>query len=268
MVGRLVRRLEDSDAVARTARLGLVSRGVVWTLIGVLAVSVARTGGRGEQADQTGALRTLAGSPGGTALLLALAAGFLAYGLYRVLTAAVGHLDEHGARRRVRRAKSTAEVALYLAAAGSVLRTALGRAPDGERQTESLTATALGLPGGRALVGVVGAGAVVVAVALAVRAVAQRPHADRLDGVPGPVRRPVVALGVAGLLGRSLAVGLVGGFLVSAAVRVDPDRARGLDQSLDALRDQPFGPYLLLLAAGALLSYGLWSFAEAAWRDV
>ncbi|HWG95373.1 MAG TPA: DUF1206 domain-containing protein [Mycobacteriales bacterium] len=267
MIG-LVRRLEDSDAVAHTARLGLVSRGVVWTLIGVLALSVAVTGGSGQQADQTGALRTLAGTPGGTGLLVALAAGFLAYGLYRVLCAAVGHRDEDGARRWLRRAKSAGEVVLFLGAAGSTLRTALGTTPDSEQQTESLTARALGLPGGRWLVGLAGAAAVSIAVVLAVRAVAQQSHEDRLEGVPRRLQRPVVALGVAGMVGRSLAVGLLGGFVVQAAVAYDPERARGLDRSLSALRDQPFGPYLLLLAAAALLSYGLWSFAEAVWRDV
>jgi hypothetical protein len=123
------------------------------------------------------------------------------------------------------------------------------------------------LPGGRTAIGLGGAVAVVVAVVLFFRACGHH-HLDRLEDVPARLERPVAWLGVAGLGGRSLAVALVGGFLVNAAVRFDPEEAKGLDAALDELAQQPFGTGLLLLAAAALLCYGLWSLVEAVWRDV
>jgi hypothetical protein len=268
MSGRaLARQVEDSPLAERTARLGLVARGVLWSLVGVLAASVA-VGGGGEQADQGGALRAVGSTPGGTALLLALSAGFLAYAAYQLLCAAVGHRAASGVRRALRRAKNAGEALLHLAAAASCVRAAVRSAPDSEQQTRSATAAVMGAPGGRLLVGAVGAVAVAVAVALVARALVQRHHADRLRGVPRALRRPVTVLGVAGYAGRSLALGLVGGFLVSAALRFRPDEARGLDAALDAVRGQPFGRSLLLLAAASFLAYGLWSFVEAAWRDL
>jgi hypothetical protein len=266
-VKQLAERAEEHRLVERFARAGLGSRAVVWVLIGLLAASVAFGGGSGESSDQGGALRAVSQTPGGTLLLLLLAAGFLAYSAYRFLCAAVGHRHAETRKRWLHRAKSGGEALIYGAAAVSSVRAALGDSPDSEQDTRSLTATVMGWPTGRVLVGVVGVAAVVVAVALFVRAL-QHHHAERLENVPTWAKRPVVWLGVAGLGGRSLAIGLVGGFLANAAVQLDPDEAKGLDAALDTLAQQPFGVGLLLLAAASLLCYGLWSFVEMLWRDV
>ncbi len=220
----LAERAEEHHLVERVARAGLLSRAVVWLLIGALAASVAFGGGSSQSSDQGGALRAVAGTPGGRLLLVLLAAGFVAYSLYRFLCAAVGHRDDEGRTRLLHRLKSAAEGLVYGAAAASTLRTALGQAPDSERETRSFTAAVMGVPGGRTLVGLLGAGAVLLAVALFVRACTHH-HVERLEGVPSGLRRPFAWLGVAGLAGRSLAIGLVGGFLVVAALRFDAQQA-------------------------------------------
>lgn len=263
-VEQLARRAERSDGSKRAARAGLVARGVVWSLIGVLAASVA-AGGE-QDADQGGALRAVGDSPAGGVLLVVLAVAFVGLAGNKALTAAVGHRDHEGASRLLHRLGSAGKALVYLLAAAACVRTVVGQAPDGEEQADSVTARVMEVPGGRTAVGVLGALAVVVAVALVVRAL-KHDHAD--DMRPPPRwRRRVLWLGVAGHTGRSLAIALVGGFLVHAALRYDPDEAKGLDAALQAVRDQPAGPALLVVAAAALLAYGLWSFAEAAWRDV
>jgi hypothetical protein len=266
-VKRFAERAEDHHLVERFARAGLGSRGVVWLFIGALAASVAMGGGSSQQSDQSGALRALADTPGGFVLLLALALGFVCYSGYRFLCAAVGHRHDQTRKRVLHRLKSGGEGVIYAAAAVSSLRTAFGDSPDSEEDTRSTTATVMELPGGRTVVGLVGAVAVVVAVVLFVRALTHH-HAERLENVPARLERPVVWLGVAGLGGRSLAISLVGGFLVNAALQFDPDEAKGLDAALDELARQPFGMWLLLLAAASLLCYGLWSLVEMLWRDV
>ena len=265
-VGRAARQAEQHPVVERFARAGLGSRAALWLLIGVLAASVA-LGGGSQEADQGGALRAISSTPGGTVLLLLVAAGFACYSAYRFLCAAVGHRDEDGTKRVLRRLKSLGEGVVYGAAAVMSLRTALGVSPDSEQDTKSATATVMGWTGGRTLVGLLGAVAVVVAVVLFVRAL-QHHHADRLDGAPPHWRRHLIRLGVAGLGGRSLAVALVGWFLVDAALTYDADRAKGLDAALDAVAQQPFGQLLLLLSALSFMAYGLWSLAEMRWRDV
>src|SRR5687768_8777784 len=77
----------DSDEVADHAgRIGLVARGFVYCLLGVLALALALGGtSQGDQVDQRGALKELAEKPFGKPLLVALIIGFLAYALWRVI---------------------------------------------------------------------------------------------------------------------------------------------------------------------------------------
>lgn len=259
---------EGSALVDKGARLGLAARTLVWTTIALLALAVAA--GNSAKPDQSGALATLGNNPLGTVLLVATAVGFAAYGLYRVLTATVGHRDQPPGRARwLRRAQSAAEAVLYLAAAVTTARFVLGRGADSEKQTDATTARLMALPGGRWLVGLVGIVVVVVGAVMAYRAVRER-HAADLDPARASrrLRRAAVAVGVVGLAGRGVVIALVGGFLVDAAARFDPQQAKGLDATLQTVAQQPFGRGLLLLAALALLAFGVWSLAETLWRDV
>jgi hypothetical protein len=127
----------------------------------------------------------------------------------------------------------------------------------------------MGVTGGRTLIGLTGVVAIGVAGALAWRAL-QSKHEDKLESfrVPDGLRRPVIAVGVVGLIGRSAVVALVGAFLVNAAVRFDPQEAKGLDASLRTVAEQPYGQLLLGVAAVGVLGYALWSLVETVWRDL
>src|SRR3954447_4744351 len=89
---------EDSTTVEWLARLGLASRGVIWLVVGLLAVQVAL--GNNTQADKNGALRAIADKPLGELLLVVLAIGFLGYAAWRLLEGAVGHRDESDDKKR------------------------------------------------------------------------------------------------------------------------------------------------------------------------
>lgn len=257
----------DHPVVETGARLGLAARTLVWTTIGLLTVAVAA--GQRAQPDQTGALSSLRAQAFGKLLLGVMAAGFVSFALYRVVTASVGHRDlPEGRARLLRRAQSAAEVVLYLAAALTTARFALGGGADSERQTDSTTARVMGWTGGRELVALAGAVVVVVGLGMAYRAVRTKHAPDLGRRTPQRLRRPVVLIGAFGMAGRGVVIALVGAFLVQAAVRFDPKDARGLDQTLQALADRPYGRPLLLAAAAALLAFGLWSLAETVWRDV
>jgi hypothetical protein len=107
-------RAHRSDAVEWLARAGLAARTLVWFVLGGLVVRLA-LGQGGQSADQSGALKSIAGTPGGDAVLAVLALGFVLWGLYRLLSAAVGHQDVDDATKRwAHRGKAAAEGLLYL----------------------------------------------------------------------------------------------------------------------------------------------------------
>ncbi len=257
---------EESRPVHGLARLGYVGRGVLYVLVGVLALQVAF--GHQTRADPNGALATVKKQPLGGALLVVLAVAFVGYAAWRLIEGAAGHRDVRGARTRLaRRAGSVIAGLAYLAIAGWTLRF-LVSSPRGD-QAEPLTARVMQQPGGRLLVGALGAGIVVAGLVLAVRGLRET-FLDELDQqrMPGPVRTAAGALGLVGLVGRGLVVALLGAFLVRAAVTFDPDKAKGLDEALKTVAARPYGDWLLSAAALGLVCYGLWCFLEAAYRKV
>lgn len=258
--------VHESTAVERLARLGLASRGVVWLVLGLLVVAVLR--GKQEQTDRQGALRAIADQPFGEVLLVVLVVGFLGYALWRGLSAAVGHRDDDGTKRTGKRLLSGGKAALYVFLAFSTLRFLTGGGSGGDRTT-STTARVMGHSGGRLLVGAVGLVVIGIGVGMVVRALMGK-HEKKLEQyrVPDGARSTVKAVGTAGLSGRGLVLGLLGAFLLKAAVQFDPAEAKGLDAALKALADQAYGKALLVLAVLAVLAYAAWSFVEAAYRRI
>jgi hypothetical protein len=257
------RTAHDSRPVEVLARLGLASRGLVWLVLSVLAFSLVL--GRAAQADQEGALRALAAQPFGRPLLAVLAAGFAGYAAWLLLEAVVGYRDDD--RRLLRRARAGIKALVYLALSLST-GMFLARGAGGG-STASRTADVMSHPGGRTAVGAAGAVLVGVGIYLAVKGI-RRKHADCLEHyrVPRLLRRPAVACGAVGYVGRGVTLGLVGAFLVRAAVRVDPNQAKGLDAVLQTVVQQPYGRVLLGLTVVGMLAYALWSFFEAAFREI
>ena len=265
--------MDDAEQAARTAhgskpvellaRLGLASRGLVFAVLGVLALTLAFGGDA--QADHNGALRALTDRPFGEPLLLILAAGFAGYAAYLALSAAVGHRsEEHPVAMRL---KDAAKTLVYAALAVSTV-SFLARGESGG-STPSRTADLMSRPGGRTAVAVVGLVVLAVGGYLAVKGL-RRKHAECLEHyrVPSALRRPAITVGAVGYVGRGVTVGLVGAFLVQAAVRTDPQQAKGLDAALHSVLERPYGPVLLGLTAVGVLAYALWSFIEAAFRKI
>jgi hypothetical protein len=263
---QLARRVESSDAVEWLARLGLGSRGVIWLVVGLLAVQVAL--GDNTEADKNGALRAIADKPFGHLLLVVLILGFFGYAAWRLLEGAVGHRDQdEGLKRWSKRGASLFRGAVYLGLAISTLRfVANGGGGD---KTQPLTARVMSATGGRTLVFLVGAGIFVGGVAMAVRAFRQKFEDDLNTGqMSEALLAATKAIGTAGLASRGFVFGLIGWFLIDAAVRFNPDQAKGLDASLKTVAHQPFGRVLLFVAAVGLLAFAIWSFIEARYRKL
>lgn len=255
----------DSRAVEVLARLGVASRGLVWLVLASLAFTLVR-GGQA-QADQTGALEQLSSTPLGGSLLVVLAVGFGGYAGWLLLEAAVGHLGDDA--RLLRRLESLGKGLVYVAlgvSTGTFLLRGSGGSGD---QTASRTAELMSYPGGRTAVGVVGAALVGLGIHLLVKG-ARRKHAECLEHyrVPRALRHPAILCGAVGYVGRGFTLGLVGAFLVRAAVRFDPQEAKGLDAALQTVVSQPHGRVLLGLTVVGMLAYALWSFFESAFREI
>ncbi len=255
----------NSDAVNKAARVGFLAKGLVYALIGVLAVQVAL--GDSQQADQKGALQAVAERPGGTVVLWLMVGGFVGYALWRFSEAAWGRRDETDDRKRTaKRLGSAVNGLVYLAFAVLAFRTVTSSSSSGS-ESSSLTAKALEWPGGQVLVGIAGLVVIVIAGALTVRGL-KTDFEKHLDtGRMGSTTFTVVRrLGQVGYVARGLVFGLVGVLVVKAALDHQPGKAEGFDVALKSLADAPFGPALLVAAGLGLVCFGAYCVAEARYR--
>ena len=90
----------------------------------------------------------------------------------------------------------------------------------------------------------------------------------RLDKLSAALRRWGSRAGVVGHVARFVVFGLIGVFVIKAAVDYSPQDAIGLDGALEKLARAPYGPWLLGLTAVGLVAYGLFCFVDARLRDV
>ncbi|MEW2293019.1 DUF1206 domain-containing protein [Streptomyces sp. NPDC006743] len=265
------RRAADSTAMAVAARAGFAARGLIYVLVGVIALQIAFHGdGDGRQADRGGALGELAGKPLGSVMLWAVGVALAGMALWRLSEAVVGGAGPDGAKP-AKRAAAAARFVFYAFVSFSVLSYAAGDKGSGsgssDRRTDDVTATVLGWPTGQWIVGAAGAAVVAAGLWIAVQAVRKK-FRERLrtEAMSPRARKVTDVLGVAGGTARGVVFAVAGVFAVVAAVRHQPGRARGMDDTLRSFRDLPAGPWLLALIALGLAAFGAFSWCSARWR--
>jgi hypothetical protein len=275
--GREVRARAGSNSgwYAVLARSGLVAKGASYGLVGVLAVKLA-LGDGGRATSRQGALQTLAQHAFGEIVLAALAFGLAGYAIWRFVQA-VAERDEDGGEKGKLKAwgkragyagRGLIYASLTFSAVSILLRDGGGSQSQNEKAHQT-TATVLGWPGGRWLVGA--AGLVIIGVALwnAYRGLSQKFEDKwRTGGMSHVQRRWGRRAGVVGHLARGVVFALIGIFVTKAAVDYNPKDAVGLDGALRKLADGSYGPYLLGITAAGLVCYGLYCLVDARYRDV
>jgi Domain of Unknown Function (DUF1206) len=265
-VSTSARRASHSPAARALARAGLTARGIIYILIGWVAILVA-LGQSSREADQQGALQLLAGKPYGLVSLWLLGIGFAAYALWRLSEAAFGVTGEgNGAGPRL---KSLVRALVYAGFAYLTFQVISGAQGSQAGQQQDWTAKAMHHPAGRWLVGIIGLIVVIAGLALVAEGVRRKfvKHLRTSEMRP-QTRRIVERLGVIGTAARGLIFALAGVLVIDAAVTYSPSKAGGIDKALLTLRGQPFGEFLLILAAVGLIIFGIYGLCEARWRRV
>jgi hypothetical protein len=252
----------DGDWVDWVARAGLVAYGVVYVLIGWLAIQLA-FGDRSGAPSSSGALRELAQQPFGGVLIWVVSLGMFLLALWQLIEAGFGHRDEEGKKRLVKRLSSAGKAVVYIVIGYSGVKIAIGSGSSGKGE-ETFTAQLMNLPAGQLLVAAVGLAIIGFGVYQIYRAWTEG-FADKLDGEgrSGKSGTAYIAFGKAGYSARGLAFVIVGGLFCYAAITHDAKKSGGLDQALFEILDQPFGQVLLALVGVGLACFGLFTFAQA-----
>ncbi|HKJ56458.1 MAG TPA: DUF1206 domain-containing protein [Nitriliruptoraceae bacterium] len=254
----------------RGVRLGYTARALLWGIIGITSLTLA-LGNGGETQGSDGALRTLAGQPFGSVLLWAVTIGLAAYALWRLIQAATVSEDDLGKNIGKRLYYGVRGVIYGLLAwsAFKLVTSAGGGGGGGGDAKQSMTATALGWPGGVFLVGAVGVGIICYGLWQWYRSATRSWEDDLNTGqMSSSMQTGVNAAGIIGYVARGVLFGVIGWYLLQGALTYDPDKAIGTDQALTSLAGQAYGPWVLGAVAIGLLGFALFSLAQAAYRQI
>jgi hypothetical protein len=262
--------VERRRSFQRFARAGLGARAVIYAVVALLCVDLARRGSAPAPADGSGALEEVARQPAGVLALIVLAVGLLGYAAWRVVAAAAP-LGPATRERPARRLGLAASGLVYLGLCVQAIALVAGRdATSGvTSDPEPIAASVLRWPGGEVLLAAVAVLVAVGGVALAVWGAAHDYAAVlRRDAMGEPGFRLARVFGIVGDGVRGALVVVLAGYLMVAAVRDRPGEVKGLDQALAEAAHGPGGVELLALAAAGVFAFSLYSLAEARYRRI
>lgn len=277
---RTARAVAGSAWGDKGARIGLASRGLVYLLLGYLVARIAfgalGEGSTSHTASGPGVAQAVAAQPGGRVVLVVLGIGLAWYAIFSLLDAILHHDRESPAAKRWGDRLLSAwgfvvfgAFSVYCFVTASSQNAGHQRAAQSDRKQAQWSAKVLGWPGGAVWLGILGVVLLVIAFFLVTR-VFRASFRERLDRsrMGRTEWRLAVAAGVIGYLGRAFLFGIVGWFVLGAAIEDDPAHGQGVDGSARLLAASPAGGALLVAVAAGLAVYGLYVFVEAVRRKV
>jgi Domain of Unknown Function (DUF1206) len=252
------------------ARWGLVSKGSLYLLVGVIAADVSIGGGE-RLRDRGGALATLTDTWYGKLLVASLAIGLAGYAAWRFAEGVLGRPLEGGEKEGwLKRIGYFARAAWYVFLLAIALSALYGaNEAGGSREEDRVTARVLEYPLGRWIVAGVGLGILGAGAFNLWRGFTARFRKNlKLRKMSEVEEKAFTVMGIVGHLARGVVFSLIGFFLVRAAWRYDPDEAIGLDGALAQILQRDYGDTLLGIVATGLIAYGLYCYVEARYREV
>jgi len=266
---RGARRAATNPALELAARAGWVVKGLLYAVMGVLALGVAF--GRARATDQKGSVELLTGLVGnvaGEVLLIGIGVALAGYALWSFFCAIFDPLPDGGRGKGLgRRLAFAGSGAAYAALLLFCLQLLFGRGGQtSDSEVPRVVAELLDYPLGPWLAGLAGAAAI-AAGAGQVLAAFRSGFGKEVDqgDMDEKERRTAVTLGRLGAAARGAVFVLVGWFTVQAAVLRDPHQAKGLGGALGTLAQQGAGRALLAALGVGFLAMAAYSLATARW---
>lgn len=253
----------NSRTLELLARAGFAASGILHLLVGAIAIRLA-FGGTGN-ADFSGAVAELATQPAGPFLLWASFAACAGLALWQVSDAIFDYNRLPTKEKAGKKAKAGAQALVFTGLALTLMSFALGTGSgaDNQKSATDLTLTLMKAPGGVALLVLLGAAIAVTGVIYGIRGLRKSFEKHLVMPAAPPARTAVTVLGVAGYVAKGTVLLLTGLLIAVATLQAHPEDSTGLDGGLRALRDQPFGVYLLAAVGAGLICYGVFMMVRA-----
>lgn len=256
-----VEEASNHKALDVLARTGFAVMALLHVIIGAIAIAVAF--GHPGEAEPSGAIEQLAAHPWSPVVMVACVAACLGLGLWQASEATLRarHLPR---KEQMSKLISSGFLAVAYGSVGiSFAGFALGLRGDSSESTRDFSATLMATPLGLWALVAVGLTIIGIGIYFVAKGV-RRGFKEELFHFDGTRRgRLIDTLGVTGHVAKGIALGLTGLLFVIAAAKHNPEESTGLDGSLKALREHPYGPYLLVAIGAGFIAYGIFALVRS-----
>lgn len=253
--------------VEQLAKAGLIAKGIVYCLIGVLAFMAALELGSTStsSADQSGVFKFIVEQTFGKILLGIVALGLLCYSLWRLIQAI------QDTKHKGTDAKGVGQRLLYAfrglvygALAFTAAKVALGGSSSNNNSNESLVGQLLQQPYGQWLVGIVAVGIAIAAIQQFYLAFSDEyKKTVQSAGLKHETETFMIKFGKIGYIARGVVWLILSYFFLRAALQSDAQEAGGTASAFKFLEQSSYGSILLGAVAFGMICYGLFMFMQA-----
>lgn len=245
----------------KLAQLGYAARGVVYLVIGGLAI-MAAFGTGGKTTGSKGAIMTILSQPFGNVMLTILVIGLAGYVLWRFVQA-IKDTDHHGHSGKgiVIRGGLFISAITHAALAIWAVQLMLGSSSSGGGGSSWLSSGP-----GLVMFGVVGVAVIGAGIAHIFKGWTAR--FEKYMTIPSDKRSWAKPLCQFGLIARGVVWCMIGVFFIRSAMRVGSGDIEGVSDALNSLATSSHGPWLLGIVAFGLFAFGCYSILEALYRRI
>jgi hypothetical protein len=269
-VQKAAQKVEFSPLMEALTRYGYGVRGLIYIVMGLLAVQVT-LGKGGALASPQGAIAEIGKQPAGMILLWVVLVGLISYSLWGVVRAVMDPLHKgHDAKGLIARAGYLASAfgyaILVIPTYGYI--TGASKTANGS-QSQSLITKIMAMPMGRWAIGILGLVVVIAGFYQIYQGLSagfeRQFHTYALT--PKEVKL-VTGIGRFGTAARGVVLAIVGGLFGVAAYQANPSQQVGMDTALATILHQPYGVWLLGIVALGLIAFGIYSILCALWLRI
>jgi len=255
------------NSIAETmARIGYAARGLIFFVIGLLALLLAFRNG-GKTTDQQGAIAAIGSQPEGRILLCIVLTGVISYSLWGLIQVVINPFNKNndlkGVSERIGYLFSAIAYAFLAIPTYDLITGGSRPAVNGKQgvQTQNYVAEILTMPFGQWVVALVAIPVILFGIFQISKGI--MPHFGRglhLIKLTSSQLKWVKTLGRFGIISRGIIITLVGIFLINAAYTSNSKNAMGFSSTLMSLISQPYGRWLMGIIALGLMALGVYDF--------
>ncbi len=260
-----------SPWIEYVARAGYLAIGIVYAIVGCLAIHAAVSAARSP--DTRDALDTVRGVPFGRVLLGLLAIGLFSYAIWRFVQA-WWDTERKGREWKgifIRLGYVFSGIAYIVLGVASLIMAIRGvsSGSGGGSGNREHAAQVLQWPGGWVLLIIIGGIVVSVGVVHFVKAYKADFMREYEHTEMSPVERNwAKPVGQFGLAARGVTFCLIGLFIALAGWQTNAGKVKGLSEAFTTVAAQPFGQVMLFIVATGFVAYGLFCLSQAKYRRI